>query len=374
MRFLHLATVYPPYPAGMSHAAKEAAEGLARRGHQVVVATLPLPGGPGAGVFQENGVEVRRLSAFPRYGLAGWPWPLWKMLREPWDGVLVHVPFFGAQDMLALALRFGLRPKRLAVYYHMDIAASGFVRMVAEVSRRLSLPVLLKKADVVLAASKSYAETSWLRDQWARVEPKLRIVPFGVDVERFTPAPSADDTRKRIVFVGGLDRPHYFKGLAVLLGALAGVAGRDDWSLEVVGDGELRPEYEAQAARLGIAPRVRFAGRCPPAALPDCYRGAYVHVLPSLDRSEAFGLVVLEAQSCGVPSIVSDLPGVREAVEAPATGLLVPPGDVGALRTALVRLLDDPSLQHAMGQAARARAVAGYTWERHLDALEKALG
>ena len=118
-----------------------------------------------------------------------------------------------------------------------------------------------------------------------------------------------------------------------------------------------------QARELGVGHRVLFLGNVPDGKLPDVYRQASFHVLPSVDRSEAFGLVTLEAAASGIPSIVSDLPGVRTVVASEETGLLVPPGDVPALELALDRLFADPALTEALGAAARRRAEEFYARE-----------
>ena len=372
MRFLHITPAYPPYPSGMGHAAHEAAEGLASRGHEVHVATLAdhssLPMGDQGGT-----VMVHRLWSFPRYShIAGLPWKLWSLVREPWDAVLLHMPFFGAQELLTVALLLGCKTKRLVIYYHMVFVSSGFVSFVGRISRTFFMPILFRKADAIMIASRSYAETSWLKKSWNIVEPKLIINPFGVDTERFAPKPDPAQIMKHICFVGGLDRPHYFKGLSVLLEALAGLKDRNDWVLDIVGDGDLRASYEAQARELAIHDRVNFLGRHV-GELAEVFQRAYMHVVPSLDRSEAFGLVVLEAQSCGVPSIVSDLPGVRDAIQPEQTGIRVPVNNPAALRDALARLLQKPSLRNDMGNAARWRILAGFTWKRHLDVLEQTL-
>ena len=95
----------------------------------------------------------------------------------------------------------------------------------------------------------------------------------------------------------------------------------------VGGDGEWRTEYEAQA-RASLGDRVRFVGDVADETLPDYYRAADALALPSIDRTEAFGLVLLEALACGTPVVASRLPGVRTLVDDGRTGFLVDPGDL----------------------------------------------
>jgi rhamnosyl/mannosyltransferase len=108
---------------------------------------------------------------------------------------------------------------------------------------------------------------------------------------------------------------------------------------------------------------VHFAGSVPSADLPLAYRAADVHVLPSIDRSEAFGLVTEEAMASGIPSVVSNLPGVRSLVRHEETGLHVPPGDPSALAKALDYFCSDRNRAHEYGMRARRRAEMEYADE-----------
>ena len=172
------------------------------------------------------------------------------------------------------------------------------------------------------------------------------------------------------MILGGLYANQYFKGLNVLLEALYALRDRADWELIVVGDGDLRAGYEQQAQALGLGERVRFLGKCVGESA-KLYRESDVFVFPSVDRSEAFGLVALEAMASGTAVIASDLDGVRFVVEDGRTGILVPPGDASALAEAIVALLDDPAQRVRMGEQGRARAEELFTWDKHVTLLEE---
>ena len=155
-------------------------------------------------------------------------------------------------------------------------------------------------------------------------------------------------------FLARLDRTHYFKGLHLLIDA---VAQLPDAALVVGGDGEWRAQYEARA-RASLGARARFVGDVPDEALPAYYRAADVVALPSVDRTEAFGLVLLEALACGTPVVASRLPGVRTLVDDGRTGYLVEPGNVDELdRTASARCIGESARARSQRAGLRARPL-----------------
>jgi glycosyltransferase involved in cell wall biosynthesis len=125
--------------------------------------------------------------------------------------------------------------------------------------------------------------------------------------------------------------------------------------LVVVGDGPLR----------GLVPTA--VGFVPPREVGSWYERAAVVVVPS--RREGFGVVAREAMAHGRPVVACAVGGLVDAVEDGVTGLLVPPRDPPALRSALERLLGDPGLRERLGRAGRARALEHLTWGRWRDAL-----
>jgi glycosyltransferase involved in cell wall biosynthesis len=182
---------------------------------------------------------------------------------------------------------------------------------------------------------------------------------------------------KTILFVGGLDRAHYFKGLEILLQAAAGLADRFgggkvfDWRLLIIGDGELKPRYEKIAVDSGIADRVEFCGAAGYDELPGYYRRADLVVLPSVTRGEAFGLVLLEAMASGIPVIASGLPGVRKVFKDGVQGFLIEPGDARDLAEKIGRILSDDGLREKMGRAGRKLTEEKYDRKKIGDQLVK---
>jgi rhamnosyl/mannosyltransferase len=192
---------------------------------------------------------------------------------------------------------------------------------------------------------------------------KCRVVPFAVETERFEPTPGtlaraqelrAAHARPVVLFVGRLI---YYKGAGVLMRAMADV----DADLVMIGNGPLEGELRSLAASLGIADRVTFLAPLDDAELAAWYRAAAVLCLPSVARSEAYGLVQLEAHASGTPVVSTNLPtGVPWVNRDGETGLVVPPGDAPALAQALRTLLADDVLRARMGAHARERALTTF--------------
>ncbi len=369
MKIAHVVSTYPPYRGGMGHIASEYTERLRARGHNVHVFTprfgRPVEGDPD---------YVHRVPSPLHVGNAGVTPSLFRRLSG-FDVVHLHYPFFGGAE--PTIVRKALRSDQaLVVTYHMDTQADGLKGMVFEMHRRALLPWLMSRADRILVSSMDYYASSSLAK--LGLQERVRELPFGVDLERFAPGASPElrarlgvgEEEACVLFVGGMDAPHAFKGVPVLLAAMEKLKDEPVRAV-LVGDGDLRPEFERQAAHFGVAERVRFAGNVPPEELPAYYRAADIHTLPSTTRGEAFGLVALEAAASGIPSVVSDLPGVRTVVLDGETGLRVLPGDAEALAAALRRLAVEPGPRRALGAAARARAEAAYAWDPLMDRLEQ---
>ena len=370
MKILYISAVYPPYPGGIGNVAYEEASRLAKMGHEVHVLTIAEKGSK-TNVEELEGVVVHHLKPQIRWTRAGLPLQAYRLLREEsFEVIHMNTPFFGLQEMMVVMMWFGWRPK-MVTRYHMDIVGAGFIKWVSKISRLFFLPTLIRRSQKVLTASMDYAKSSHLKGVWLEVENKLLEIPFGVDLERFHPNPDKrpGDIAK-LLFLGGLDSNHYFKGLSVLIDTLEMIKGRDDWELNIIGDGDLRAGYEEQAAQAGLEGRVTFVGRAMGKDEAESYyRNADVFVFPSVDRSEAFGLVSTEAQASGTPVIASDLDGVRGTVFDNKTGLLVPPKDKNALREAVEWMIDNPDTRYKMGRAARVWAEHKFDWDARVGEL-----
>jgi glycosyltransferase involved in cell wall biosynthesis len=197
---------------------------------------------------------------------------------------------------------------------------------------------------------------------------RIRVIPNGMDLERFTPADGPRAERPTLLFLGRLKA---YKRVDLIVDAVALLAREGvDVRLLVAGEGEERPRLAAQVRRLALGDRVELLGYVSEARKLEALRTAWLHVLTS--AKEGWGISVLEAAACGTPSVVSDSPGLREAVVAGETGLVVPHGDVPALAAALGSLLGDELRRARMGQRSRAFA-ARHSWDAAARGVETVL-
>lgn len=193
---------------------------------------------------------------------------------------------------------------------------------------------------------------------------EIAVIPqFGVDPDLYSPGeavPPRATQPFRIGYAGGL-LPE--KGLDDLLAACATLAGA--WELTLVGEGEAQPHLAGRADELGIAGRVRFAGRVDSTAMPAIYRALDAVALPSHTTptwKEQFGRVLVEAMACEVPVVGSDSGEIPNVIGD--AGLIFPEGDVAALAHQLRTLMRDAALRQRLGAAGRQRVLAKYTMAR----------
>ena len=365
MKVAIVTPVFPPYGGGIGVIAYHHARILAAAGYEVEVFTptsvtrhrSPPP------------IERWRLRFCPpaaRIGNAAWLPRLDRAL--PTDGAVhLHYPFIGAVNAI-VRWRKSHPAARLILHYHMDLVAPGFRGIAFRRFQLRALPKLLAVADRIAVLTRDYAGSSLLSRWLAELPQRFVELPNGVDAGRFQPGAKPGDLVQRyslaqaktVLFVGGLDPAHYFKGVEFLLAALAQRPA--EVHLVIVGGGSLGARYQRRVQQLGLAARVKFAGAVPFEELPRYYRLADVFVLPSWTRSEAFGLVLLEAMATGVSTIASNLPGVRTVVRDGVTGLLAQPADPRDLAAKLAWLLNHPDLANMFGQAGRRRVVEQFAW------------
>lgn len=329
----------------------------------VLTTSYPRDDGDAAGRFvadavacvRASGVEVAVVGPndFRHFGIAYGHGVIGNLRRRPWLALLLPA-------MLASFVRAARRASAGADLVHAHWLPSGWVARATgrpyvvqlwgtdvELARRLPGPWrgVLRRARLVICASRELSEAAY--ELGAR---EVRLIPSGVAIPADVPQP---EDPPHVLFAGRLSPE---KGILELLAASEGMP------LVVAGDGPLRARVPGA---LGLVAHDRLTG---------LYERAAVVACPSL--REGYGVVCAEAMAHGRPVVASAVGGLLDLVVDGETGLLVPPGDVGALRIALERLLGDAELRSRLGAAARARAEELLSREaataRILDAYEEA--
>ncbi len=363
MRVTMVNKYYPPHLGGIEYHMRDLATALVAGGEQV--RAIVANGGPGTVSETVGGVEVTRLSRLFEYASTPVVPGMARALRaeatraDRPDVMHLHFPYpWGEYSWLRA--RPGI-PTVLT--YHSDIVRQkSMLRLYRPILERL-----LDSVDLIIASSPDMVEHSeFLRP---RAE-KCRIVPFGIDVDRFAATPTvtaraaeirAAHSQPVVLFAGRLV---YYKGAEVLVRAMADV----DADLVMLGAGPLEDRLVALAAELGITERLTIVPPQPLDELVAYYHAADIFCLPSVARSEAFGLVQLEAHASGTPVVSTRLTtGVPFVNPDGVTGLTVPPGDVRALAGALGALVGDPELRARLGRQALERAREHFTIGRMVD-------
>ena len=245
---------------------------------------------------------------------------------------------------------------RLVVRYHSDV-----VRQAS--AMRVYRPILMKflaRADMILPTSEPYLKTSPFLIPF---KDKCRVVSLGIVPEDFA-APGAErigalTERYGGAFVFFSGRHRYYKGLENLVRAAGEIQAR----VVIGGDGPERPSLEGLAAELDVD--VTFTGELSHDDLVAHLHACSVFAFPSVERSEAFGISILEAQVCGKPVVATKLgTGVEFANLDGVTGLNVEPRNPAALAEAINRLLSDSSLASRLGQQGRERVLDEFVAEK----------
>lgn len=374
MKILHVGKYYPPYRGGMETALQNLAEGLLDAdcdvslvvaGHQSVdsreVICGPQTGRQGTlvraavcGVINSQPLTPSLVGVLRRE----------VALFQP-DLVQLHLP-----NPLAAAAWLGLMatglPNRppMTVWYHADITRQ-------KIGGRLIRPLIstcLEHAAGICVSSASLGRRSPVLQKH---RDKVAVVPFGIAPEPW--ASVVPSGAGAFLFVGRLVP---YKGVDILFEALAQVPGA---KLVIVGEGPEKESLLALGKRLGILSRVDFVGTLDEDAIAGQLSQARALVLPSVDASEAFGLVQLEAMGAGVPVITTNLPtGVPEVGIPGETGFLVEPGNGKELAAAMAKLQDDQELALKMGAAGRQRFRERYARHKMIERLltwyQKVLG
>lgn len=342
LRVLHVGKFYPPHPGGMeSHL-----EALCKELNDSIDLKVLVASSNGHRSSQEvqEGVRVVRVSKlFSVRSAPVCPQMVREIRASKADIVHIHLP----NPSAILAYLASGHRGRLVITYHSDTVRQKLLK-------RFFDPILrhaLDRADAIIASSSNYIRSSYVLPAYRR---KSRVIPFGIPVEHFQGGNALEVRRIRKLFgpriVLSVGRLVYYKGFEHLIAAMKFVEGR----LIIVGHGPLQDELRQQAKECGFSERVTFLTDVKD--VRPYYHAADVFALPSIARSEAFGIVQLEAMACGKPVVNTNLnTGVPSVSVDGVSGITVPPANPEKLGRAINSLLNDPLRSAVYGRAGQLR-------------------
>jgi rhamnosyl/mannosyltransferase len=349
-RVLHIGKFYPPYKGGMETHLQQLCRAIS---HDVEVEVIVANDRPRTQHDRDGNIPIHRIGAIATLASA----PICPGLTAAIRRARADIVHLQSPNPTAVLSYFasGHRGK-LVVTHHSDIVRQRLLKFGYEPFLRR----LMSRARRVICLSPNYVESS---TTLAPYRDKCRVVPHGIDSTAFALQHGHDVAAikqkygERIVLAVG--RLVYYKGFDILIRALAAT----DATLLLIGAGPLRQDLESLARQTGIAHRVHFLGEVTNVA--PYYHAARVFAFPSTARSEAFGIVQLEAMSCGTPVINTQLDsGVPFVSLHDVSGLTVPPADVFSLQRAIARLLHDDALRQRLSVGARQRVRQHFTLDR----------
>ncbi len=354
MRILHLGKYYPPSSGGMERFLGDLVGAQRRAGDEVAVLVHADKRAQGA----DDPPWLMRCPVWMRLVFAPisplYPFWLARAIRSYSPDVLhIHMP--NVSPFWALLLP-AARKRPWIVHWHSDVEPSRLKR-----SLRLAYPhyriferALLEHAECIIVSSPQYLETSKPLRPWRH---KCHVVPLGVDPERLPDIAASAEAHRwsasglRVLAVGRLT---YYKGFETLLRA---VAREPSLQLRLAGRGEERAALERVVAQTGAADRIELLGEVDDDTLCRLLASCDVLCLPSRERTEAFGIVLVEAMRYGKPLVASDIPGsgVSYVAREGQNAVLVPAEDVQAWSDALADLASHPARRQMLGRLGRER-------------------
>lgn len=348
----HLSKYYPPAPGGIETHVRTLARAQAALGANVEVFSVNHVPGSATTVENDGPVSVTRFGRkASKAKLDYCPGLVTALKKVEADVLHLQVP----NPTMVLALLAAGPKIPLVVSYQSDVVRQRVRGALFRPVERL----LYRRVRAILASSPEYAGgSSFLKPYGAR----LGVLPNGIDLAPYLEPSEAHRAEAKAIrdrYTGpiwlGCGRMVYYKGFLNAIRALTRVEG----TLLLVGDGPDRPALEAEVKKLGLSERVVFLGNLPHYLdLTPYYLAADAFWFPSNARSEAFGIVQVEAMASGCPVINAAIPhsGVSWVSRHEQEGLTTPVDDPAALAEAANRLISEPGLRDRLSEAARKRA------------------
>ena len=369
MRVLHIGKYFTPYVGGMERYLEDLIGAQHRAGH----ASFALVHAAKGELPRSDPAWLRRVLVWATVAFAPIaPTFLTALNRaiDDWcpDYLHLHLP-----NLSAYVALYSRRARRLpwVIHWHSDVLASKH-----SLALRLLYPVyrpferaLLERAALVVCTSQSYLDSS---EPLAAFREKCAVVPLGLDPARMPNISASAKTpwspgRTRLLAIGRLT---YYKGFDTLIRAVAQVPNAE---LRIVGDGQDRAQLQALIRENRVEGRIFVEGKLSDQACAELYASADIFCLPSRERTEAFGVVLLEAMHYELPVLASNIPGsgVTAVVNDGITGRLLPIDEPDAWAYAIQALATDGATRARFGRAGREHVARRFAVDEVAKQLDR---
>ncbi len=358
MKVLHVyKDYYPPVKGGIECHLNLLANGLKAEGVDVQV--LVSNTSNKFRIDTDNGIKIIKAPQWGRFYSA----PLtstfnWHLRRFGKDADIIH--FHHPNPTAEFSYFFTNLRKKVIVTYHSDIIRQDRLGKIYSPFRKR----FLRSAHRIIATSPDYIDTS---DVLKQFKDKCTVIPLGINIERFCANNDLSKIEKirrdngnipLILFVG---RFRYYKGLHLLIPAMKDVQAK----LILIGNGPEEQRLRRLVDRNQLNDKIRFLGELPDDDVNSYYKACDIFVLPSHLRSEAFGMVQVEAMCCGKPIICTELgTGTCFVNINQQTGITIRPGSVTALSEAINYLVDNPEMRVRLGSCGCTRVKQMFSAEK----------
>ncbi|MDE5936172.1 MAG: glycosyltransferase [Ruminococcus sp.] len=367
LKVLEVNKAYYPHIGGIESLVRQYSEELGQYGAEVK--TLVCRDNTGRTVMENiNGVRVTRAGSLGTYFSCPLSLSfirLFRKMSENADIVHINVPFPLADAALLLSGYKG----RVAVSWHSDIVKQKKLMLLY----KPFMIYLLKRADVIFTATEGHIKGS---DYLPEFREKCRILPYGITPENYLSIERKPFLTEKLTYENNIKvfftgRLVYYKGVDILLKAFTEVKNCE---LFIAGTGELENSLKAYSENHGLGKKVHFLGFLSDHELKQAYADCDIFVLPSVAKSEAFGIVQLEAMIYGKPVINTNLPsGVPYVSIHGKTGITVPPSNPMALAKAVNLLANNKNLREKLGRNAYKRVIRKFNEKYMIRRLYKIL-
>ncbi len=368
MNICMLTSEFAPDLGGISYYVLNLSRKLLERGHKITIVTR----GTWRKSYHEeiDGISVYRVRFVPSYPSPFWLHGIW--VNRLFNSLEPHIDLLHVHGSLVpvihtsvpvVATNHGTTKKDID---NMPVKSFHFLVVKLLSGRLLNAErALLNSANVITAVSLSCATE--IRE-YHLINKEITVVSNGVDSAFFVPAKNKDTDNPYILYSGRLETR---KGLATLVESAKFVCKQyPNTNFMLVGKGTIGDYLKKMASRLSLENNFHFVGHVSDRnKLLQYYQSSTVYVLPSY--YEGLPTALLEAMSCGIPVVATNVEGSSEVINSGETGLLVSPRDPEKLAEAILKLLDNEELRKQVGLKAREHIKNNYDWEIITDRIEE---